>query len=312
MMRVAGGGGLRRPIFESTDFPTLSRTQTDSSSRVVEFCDRHGLAVSFARTLDRFLIKSAADFEDFLGGVDEAIAGRVLADYGALYAAGGGVAAPPRCVFTCAEQVDEFQNRARWSAAEIAGTIVELQAAATEALLAAREEASMLGLEITPRGGAEAARRSFADTLRLWESRYLPAIAHWSECGLLTGDEATRLLAIELPQQQTLAVLSLEERGLYFSRDFSKSVFYSVAPPGASQHLSMLALDVAEFADARVRTLLARHGWFQTVVSDLPHFTYLGHQESELPRRGLRRVESGEQIFWIPATKTEELTYRGD
>jgi hypothetical protein len=73
-----------------------------------------------------------------------------------------------------------------------------------------------------------------------------------------------------------------------------------VAAPGASQHLSMVAFDAAEYRDLRVRRLLARHGWFQTVLSDLPHFTYLGLAEEELPARGLRRVSADDYAFWIP------------
>ena len=62
----------------------------------------------------------------------------------------------------------------------------------------------------------------------------------------------------------------------------------------------MLAIDVKQFADKQVREILARHGWFQTVQSDQPHFTYLGVAESELPARGLKPVEVGGQKFWIP------------
>jgi hypothetical protein len=62
----------------------------------------------------------------------------------------------------------------------------------------------------------------------------------------------------------------------------------------------MLAFDAVEFKEARVRALLARHGWFQTVLSDLPHFTFLGIREKELPDLGLKRVEECGQIFWVP------------
>ncbi len=62
----------------------------------------------------------------------------------------------------------------------------------------------------------------------------------------------------------------------------------------------MLALDVEQFLDARVRRILARHGWFQTVKSDLPHFTYLGLAEKDLPSYCLRPTKSGAQLFWIP------------
>jgi hypothetical protein len=96
-------------------------------------------------------------------------------------------------------------------------------------------------------------------------------------------------------------VFTLEKQGIYFAKDLSKSIIYSVAPPGTSQHLSMLALDVAEFNNRSVREILAKHGWFQTVVSDLPHFTFLGIDESELPDHGLKRVVDGERVFWVPA-----------
>ena len=62
----------------------------------------------------------------------------------------------------------------------------------------------------------------------------------------------------------------------------------------------MLAFDANEFLDQRVREILAAHGWFQTVLSDLPHFTFLGLNEDELPGRGLKRIEVHTQVFWIP------------
>ena len=62
----------------------------------------------------------------------------------------------------------------------------------------------------------------------------------------------------------------------------------------------MLALDVQEHGDAQVREILARNGWFQTVISDLPHFTYLGISESELANYGLKKITDGGRVFWIP------------
>jgi hypothetical protein len=62
----------------------------------------------------------------------------------------------------------------------------------------------------------------------------------------------------------------------------------------------MLALDVEQHNNPSVREVLARHGWFQTVEGDAPHFTFLGLAQSELPARGLRRVSSGGRVFWLP------------
>jgi hypothetical protein len=166
-------------------------------------------------------------------------------------------------------------------------------------LLKARAAAQAEGLDITPRDGAEAARRSYADTLRLWNSRFLPALDHWTKVGRLPSEEADRLRALPI-NQQVSEVLDLEKQGIFFSKDLSKSVLYSIAAPGTSQHIAMLAFDANEFLDARVREIMAEHGWFQTVLSDLPHFTFLGLPESELPQRGLKPVAVNNQKFWIP------------
>jgi hypothetical protein len=256
----------------------------------------HGHA-TFRGALARRLARGGVSLEEFCRE-DDAVARRVLEEYGSMFVAEG-VVVPRVCVFESGKEVERFQREAGWRAQVLGGATVELQPAALEALLAAREEARSRGLDITPRGGSEAGRRSFADSLRLWRSRCDPALEHWCARGRLSEEEAGRVRRLA-PREQVAAVLELEGRGLFFSKDFSKSILRSVAAPGASQHLAMLAFDASEFADARVRALLARRGWFQTVLSDLPHFTYLGLEESELSARGLRRVESGGQTFWIP------------
>jgi hypothetical protein len=229
---------------------------------------------------------------------------RVLEDYGAMFVAADTVQPPPVCMFTSEADVLRFQNAAKFKEAVISGARIELQPAAMDALLAAREEAQKQHLDITPRGGTEAARRSYEDTLRLWDTRFLPALSYWNKRGRLTREQVARLRNLPL-REQVHEVLELEKSGIYFSKDLSKSILYSIAAPGTSQHISMLALDVSQFTDERVRRILARHGWFQTVKSDLPHFTYLGLEESDLPSHGLRPVKSGAQLFWIPNVTTE-------
>ena len=224
---------------------------------------------------------------------------RVLEDYGAMFMATETVLPPPVCVFKSEEEVERFHNNAKFSSARIGGSTIELQPAAMKALLDARQEAAKAGLDITPRGGTEAARRSYDDTRRLWDTRFLPALIHWQRNGRLSKEEAGRLRALPL-HQQVEEVLELEKKRIFFSKDLSKSILYSIAAPGTSQHVAMLALDVSQFADTRVRRILARHGWFQTVKSDLPHFTYLGVAEETLPSLGLRAVTSSDQRFWIP------------
>jgi hypothetical protein len=231
--------------------------------------------------------------------LNDAAARRLLAEYGAMFVADVSVRVPPVLVFSNEAEVERFQRDAEPRAATVKNVTFELQAAALDALIGAREEALSAGFDITARDGAEAARRTYADTLRLWHSRIRPALEHWAGERRVEREEADRLRELA-PAEQLAEVLHLEERGIFFSKDFSKSILHSVAAPGASQHLAMLAFDISEFADARAREVLSRHGWFQTVLSDLPHFTFLGVREKELPDLGLKRVIERGQTFWIP------------
>ncbi len=229
----------------------------------------------------------------------DVVARRAIEEYGALFVAAETVRVPDACVFANEREVADFQNQAGIAQRMFDDVAVQLQPAALQALIAARDAATSSGLTITPRGGSEASRRSYDDTLRLWSSRVLPALDFWCACGRVTGDEADAVR--ELPiNAQVAAVLEMEGRGIFFSKDFKKSVMRSVALPGTSQHLAMLAFDVAEFRDASVRDILARHGWFQTVLSDLPHFTFLGRTETELHDYGLKPVVADEQVFYVP------------
>jgi hypothetical protein len=235
---------------------------------------------------------------------NDPVSRRVLEDYGAMFLAASSVMPPPVCIFQSEAEVSEFQRDATYTAAIIGGDQIELQPAAMSALMSAREEARGLGLNITPRGGAEAATRSYEDTFRLWNTRFLPALKYWNNRGRLSTEQVAALRKLPL-SEQVRAVLELEKEGIFFSKDFSKSILYSIAAPGTSQHIAMLALDVDQFMNERVRRILARHGWFQTVKSDLPHFTYLGLEEADLPSKGLRAVVSGKQLFWIPNVSGE-------
>ncbi len=229
----------------------------------------------------------------------DVVARRILEEYGAIFLAVKKVTLPPVCVFTAEEQVTQFQEAAGFTTETIADAEIELQPEAMKALLKARAEAQEENLEVTPRGGAEAARRNYEDTLRLWDTRFLPALEYWLGQGRITAEQVLRLRNLPL-HDQIAEVLELEKSGLFFSKDLSKSILYSIAAPGTSQHVAMLALDVTEFDNPRVREILAKHGWFQTVLSDLPHFTFLGLKQKDLPKHGLKSVEADGQIFWIP------------
>ncbi len=226
-----------------------------------------------------------------------AVESRILAEYGAVFLT---TADPPsKVMFTSEPEVSSFQSNAGSVAERFGGVTIELQPEAMNALKKAASVADSRGLKITPRDGAEAGRRSYAKTLDLWNSRFLKAADHWRSKGRLTADQVSRLKSLPI-KEQVSEVLELEKSGIYFNTFFNNSILYSVAAPGTSQHLSMLAFDVSEFQNAEVRNILAEHGWFRTVQNDEPHFTYLGLKESDLPSYGLKKVSKNGGDYWIP------------
>ena len=235
--------------------------------------------------------------KDFESPTDDA--GRLLLrEYGAVFVTRGGATPPKKVVYRDEEDVLAFQNTLESTTATIGGIRIELQTAAINSLKAAIAEAAKSGLSIGPRG-PDSARRGYNQTVTLWASRVNPGLVHWVRKRRVTQSEATRIKSLT-PYEQVPEILELESQGIFFAKSLDKSIIYSVAPPGTSQHLSMLALDVKEFENAQVRAILAKHGWYQTVSSDLPHFTFLGAEESELPNLGLKKVMNSARTFWVP------------
>ena len=269
-----------------------------SSNASRESHDANESSTPFYEALAKALKKRKAKLESICPSADP-VSKRILEEYGAIFVADKKVIPPPVCVFTNEEQVTKFQDDAGWDVETIGFDDVELQPEAMKKLRKAREEAQKEGLDITPRDGAEAARRNYEDSVRLWASRFEPALDYWLGQGRLTQEQVDRLRGLPL-SQQVAEVLELEKTGIYFSKDLSKSILYSIAAPGASQHIAMLAFDVNQFENPRIREIMAKHGWFQTVLSDLPHFTFLGLKEKDLPKHGLRSLEINGQVFWIP------------
>jgi hypothetical protein len=180
---------------------------------------------------------------------------------------------------------------------------MELQAPAMEKLSAAAEELLSRGASLTPRA-ADSGRRSYEDTVSLWNRNVGRGLEHWREMGRVTIERAEQIKWLS-PVEQVAVILEMEENEhIYFGTFFDRSILYSVAAPGASQHLSMLAFDAAEFQDELVERTLARFGWHRTVVYDFPHFTYLGHDDQALPALGLkqefREYNQRSYRFWIP------------
>lgn len=258
-----------------------------------------------APTVDRSNFKSVLEFNLTKRGLKKSdvcdennpVQKRILDEYGAVFLTNGNP--PPKCMFTSADEVKNFQNSAGMASENVGGATIELQPNAMKALLEARDEAKSQGLDITPRDGAEAARRSFEQTFNLWKSRFDPACEHWKKQGKLTDEQINRLKSLPI-NDQVKEVLELEKQGIYFNKFFNATILSSVAAPGTSQHLSMLAFDATEFKDPKVRKILGNHGWFRTVKGDAPHFTFLGVKAEELVNMGLKMVETQDGEFWVP------------
>ena len=120
----------------------------------------------FYEALAKALKKRKAKLDNICPPSDP-VSRRILEEYGAIYVADKKVTPPPVCVFTNEEQVTKFQDEAGFDVQTIGYDDVVLQPEAMKKLQKAREEAQKEGLDITPRDGAEAARRNYEDSVRL-------------------------------------------------------------------------------------------------------------------------------------------------
>lgn len=294
-------GGANDYVAESPgDIDDANLTETPGNSGNAEENDVQNavgpVSGGFRANLEANLKRHGIDPAS-VADVSNPVESRILSEYGAVFLT---KADPPtKVMFTSEAEVGEFQSKAGFESADIGGTSIELQPEAMAAVKKAADEARAKGLSITPRDGSEAGRRSYSKTLDLWNSRFLKALDHWRSKGRLTAEQVSKLKGLPI-KQQVAEVLELEKSGIYFNTFFNNSILYSVAAPGTSQHLSMLALDVTEYQNMEVRRILADNGWFRTVQNDEPHFTYLGLRESELPAYGLKKVSKNGGEYWVP------------
>jgi hypothetical protein len=256
---------------------------------------------SFNRALEDSLAKRNMSRSQICDEADS-VSKRILQEYGAVFLAEDKVLPPPVCIFGSSDEVNAYQARLQVLAEDIGGDRIELQAEAMRAYLEARSEAMAAGLDITPRGGPEAAKRKFEDTLEFWNDRVDRGCKHWLEKGRLTQEQVDKIKSLQ-GKEQIKEIFEYEKEEIFFNTFFNYSILYSVAAPGSSQHLALLALDIKEFPNPKIRAIMGNHGWFRTVRNDAPHFTFLGKKESELASLGLKKFENKDGEFWIPDIK---------
>ncbi|MEM7580594.1 MAG: D-alanyl-D-alanine carboxypeptidase family protein [Cyanobacteria bacterium P01_A01_bin.80] len=72
----------------------------------------------------------------------------------------------------------------------------------------------------------------------------------------------------------------------------------TVAPPGASQHLWGLAIDLGVNNKKQIAAL-NQNGWYRTVEYDVPHWTYVGYPPETLLRLGFQKKLIRGTTYWI-------------
>jgi hypothetical protein len=243
----------------------------------------------------------AISLADLASSLSSPVEKRLFTEYGAVFATTA--IPPPVIIFDDAAEVEAFQSSLSLGRGVFGDHEIQLQAVALGALAGAAAEMAERGGCITARA-SDAGGRSYMDTVRLWTRNVTRGLEHWEGLGRITPELAQSLRELR-PVDQVSAILNLEDtEQIFFGTFFDKSILYSVAAPGASQHLSMLAFDVAGYEDYETAEVLGGNGWYRTVPHDLPHFTYLGHDQDALPGLGLQRVEriNGKRVysFWTP------------
>lgn len=77
-----------------------------------------------------------------------------------------------------------------------------------------------------------------------------------------------------------------------------KRILGIVAPPGSSQHLWGLAIDLRVSNQAQVKAL-NDNGWYRTVENDKPHWTYVGYPKAKLEELGFQPKVIKGVTYWL-------------
>ncbi|MDX1985634.1 MAG: D-alanyl-D-alanine carboxypeptidase family protein [Candidatus Obscuribacter sp.] len=223
----------------------------------------------------------------------EPVSAAILAQYGALYVSEPQLVLPSNCIPT-RQELSEFSRRVVFENRTIDGIQVSFQRPALDAFMGAREAASARGLSIRP-NGTNATLRDYETTVEIWQRNLQAGInVHGAAAG-----RQTELLSPDI-RLSIAVVLDLEKSGLLLGSGGGKSILQVAAPPGTSQHISGLAVDIVEHEDAQVRQIMADNGFYQTIANDFTHFTYLGLKSDQLSAVGLAPREIEGRTFYVP------------
>lgn len=169
-----------------------------------------------------------------------------------------GIKLPPKYIFANEQETQEFQ--ATLTMGHVNGTKdCYLQKSADDALNKAR---SLQKIPLKSGYGSGDCTRTFNTNLRFWHK-----YANNQILAKVQEGKETKILGV-------------------------------VAPPGTSQHLWGLAIDL-RVGSKEQRKALNQNGWFQTVANDIPHWTYVGLSEENLPLFGFNKQLVQNITYWI-------------
>jgi hypothetical protein len=177
---------------------------------------------------------------------------------------------------------------------------IRLQQPAMRALMRVVAKLKDKKKRITP-VGENPAERSIERVRQNWHNGVKEAVQTKSLRGKLSTEDKAffddKTNAMDYSTDKVVnKVLALEAKGTYFHKSGTKSLAKGVALPKSSQHNLLLALDIKEFDDTNVVTVMGEFGWFRTIHLDHRHFTFLGLQFKQLQENGLINKDG----YWVP------------
>lgn len=165
---------------------------------------------------------------------------------------------PPKVVFNNEQETKQFQSTL--ITGKVNGTSnCYLQKSAADALNIAK---SQVQIPLKSGYGASDCTRNFATNLRFWQK-----YANNNTLEQVRLGKETKILGV-------------------------------VAPPGASQHLWGLAVDLRVSNEAQ-KQALNQNGWYRTVEYDIPHWTYVGLAPEKLAEFGFQNKVVEGINYWV-------------
>lgn len=165
---------------------------------------------------------------------------------------------PQKVLFTNEQETKQFQSSLTLTQVKNTSQCY-LQKSAAEAFNQARAQVQ---IPLKSGYGASDCTRSFATNLRFWQ-KY-----------------ANNKTLEQVRQGKEIKILGI------------------VAPPGASQHLWGLAIDLRVTTEAQ-KQVLNQNGWYRTVENDIPHWTYVGLPLEKLTQFGFQNKVVENVTYWL-------------